>query len=122
MQASPACVCLLVCAPERHAPACPCSHRLPCPALAAPCAVGILGLQRAGAEELLADAGAVAGDVAYKAMGRPASPAERLAALHALASVAGAERSGRSGKLLSPDAEAALRVAVFEGGCSLTRA
>ncbi len=80
-----------------------------------PAAVGILGLQRAGAEALLVDGTAVAGDVAYKALGRVPSPAQRLAALHTLATLAGAERSGRSGKLLSPAAEDALRVAVFEG-------
>lgn len=78
-------------------------------------AVGILGLQRLGAEVLLSDGTAVANDVAYKALGRSPSPAQRLAALHTLATLAGAERSGRSGKLLAPAAEDALRVAVFEG-------
>lgn len=78
--------------------------------------MGILGLQRSGAEVLLSDGTVVANDVAYKALGRSPSPAQRLAALHTLATLAGAERSGRSGKLLAPAAEDALRVAVFEGG------
>lgn len=69
-----------------------------------------------GAEVLLSDGTAVANDVAYKALGRSPSPAQRLAALHTLATLAGAERSGRSGKLLAPAAEDALRVPVFEGG------
>lgn len=81
-----------------------------------PAAVGILGLQAAGAEAALTDPSALAADVAYKALGRPPSPSQRIAALHALAALAGAERSGRSGKLLSPAAESGLRVAVFEGG------
>ncbi|KAL4441281.1 hypothetical protein ABPG77_011518 [Micractinium sp. CCAP 211/92] len=81
-------------------------------------AVGILGLQRAGAEALLSSATRVVADVAYKALGRAPSPAQRVAALHALATLAGAERAGRSGKLCSPAAEAALRVAVFEGAAA----
>ncbi|KAL4452301.1 hypothetical protein ABPG75_007963 [Micractinium tetrahymenae] len=81
-------------------------------------AVGILGLQRAGAEALLTSPTRVAADVAYKALGRAPSPAQRVAALHALAAVAGAERMGRSGKLCSLAAEAALRVAVFEGAAA----
>ncbi|KAL4857298.1 hypothetical protein ACK3TF_002584 [Chlorella vulgaris] len=74
-------------------------------------AVAILGLHAPGAEALLSHPAGVAGDVAYKALGRPPSPAQRIAALHALAAVAGAERSGRSGKLLCEEAEDALREA-----------
>ena len=77
--------------------------------------MSILGLRPAGAEALLTEGGGVVGDVAYKALGRAPSPAQRVAALHALAAVAGAERGGRSGRLLGQGAEAALRVAVFEG-------
>jgi hypothetical protein len=53
-----------------------------------------------------------------RALGRTASPPVRVAALHALASIAGVERAGeardRSAALLPAASEDALRVAVFE--------
>lgn len=100
---------LLAPTPSACAPAPTCTHPSP--------AVGILGMHASGAEALLSPGAAgLVGDVAYKALGRAPSPTQRLAALHALAAVAGAERTGRSAKLLGPEAEVALRVAVFEGG------
>ncbi|KAF6252628.1 hypothetical protein COO60DRAFT_1552102 [Scenedesmus sp. NREL 46B-D3] len=55
--------------------------------------------------------------ICSRALGRTASPAVRLAALHALASVAGVERAGeaadRSAALLPAAGEHALRLAVF---------
>jgi hypothetical protein len=56
--------------------------------------------------------------ICTRALGRTASPPVRLAALHALASIAGVERAGeardRSAALMSAANENALRVAVFE--------
>eukprot|EP00887_Chlorella_sp_A99_P007872 scaffold20.g7872.t1 len=86
-------------------------------------AVSTLGLQDAGTAALLLQPGGVIRDVAYKALGRPPSPAVRMAALHALAAVAGAERAAAAGgsraaALLAPPAEAALREAVYEGAAA----
>lgn len=57
-------------------------------------AAGHLGMTRAGAELLLTDPTNPAADVAARALGRAPSPALRLAALHAVATLAGAERAG----------------------------
>lgn len=62
-------------------------------------------------------AGSALTSIASKALGRTSSPEIRLAALHALASVAGLERAGeardRSAALMAAGAEDVLRRAVF---------
>jgi hypothetical protein len=56
--------------------------------------------------------------ICTRAIGRTAGPPVRLAALHALASIAGVERAGeardRAAALMSAGSENALRLAVFE--------
>lgn len=56
--------------------------------------------------------------ISKRALGRAPQPEVRLAALHALASVAGAERAGeskcRDDAMLSDEAEDALRQAVYQ--------
>lgn len=88
-----------------------------------PAAVGTIGLQAAGAAAILLDSSRLFWDVAYNAFGRAPNPAIRICALHAVAAVAGAERAagarGRAEALLGPDAEDALRAAVFEGEGSM---
>lgn len=88
-------------------------------------AVSMLSHGASGAAVLLLQPGGVASDVAYKALGRPPSPAVRMAALHALAALAGTERAAsgsRAAALLPPAAEDALRAAACEGavagGCA----
>lgn len=78
-----------------------------------------LALPSAASAALLASpaAGCTLTAIASKALGRTASPEVRLAALHALASVAGLERAGeardRSAALMAAGPEDALRQAVF---------
>ena len=81
-------------------------------------ATSALSMHSVGAALLLLQPRGVIGDVAYKALGRPPSPAIRMAALHALAAVAGAERAAggsRAAALLPGTPEDVLRAAVYAG-------
>ncbi len=82
-------------------------------------AVGTIGLKAAGAAAILQDPSRIFSDVAYKALGRAPNPSIRICALHAVASVAGAERAASAGRgaaaLLGPAEEEALRTAVYDG-------
>ena len=80
----------------------------------------MLGARRAGAAALAEHPSRLLADVAARALGgRTPHPSLRVTALHSLATLAGAERSGegaaRSAALLPGLGEAALRAAVYAG-------
>jgi hypothetical protein len=81
-------------------------------------AVGQMAVASAGAAALLVDTPHnLLAAICSRALGRTAPPDVRLAALHALASVAGVERAGeaadRTAALLLPAQEEALRLGVY---------
>lgn len=78
-------------------------------------ALSELGMQQQGAEAVLLHSSHVIQDIASKALGRAPSPDVTLAAVHALATIAGAERSEA---VLMPTAEESLKTAIYDGALS----
>ncbi|DBA70859.1 TPA: hypothetical protein ACH3X2_011627 [Trebouxia sp. C0005] len=79
-------------------------------------ALSELGMQQGGAQAILLHPCQVIQDVTNKALGRAPSSDVTLAAVHALATIAGAERSAA---VVSSAAEEALKAAVYDGAaCS----
>lgn len=87
---------------------------------------GRFGLSSRGARVLVGDSAPIIEGIAERAVGRAPNPEVRLAALHAIANVAGVERAletkDREAALLRPELEDRLRVALYSSAASTSGA